>query len=425
MVNIFTILFCSFFLFLAIRKILSGFYSILHVCSIIFFAMQVLPLFVGILWENDSIHNLSSNMYRANIDVEVHYIYCLFCCLTMILLFALTRLTNSKENIQSFVLSKSNYTVYVNIFLLVGIFSPLLVWIMSPNPSIYFQFARFHRQDEGFLNSLDAAYVYHTIVMFKANCISFMSTLLFYGINKKNVAANVVVLLGIILFSWLDGKRAFLVFALVAIVVIDVVQRRYLFEKYKLVIKSCCFLFVSVLFFIIYKEISGKGAEADFFSNYQQYFSRMVCVKTSIYSILSNQPMVEYPGQSLLYDFFFFVPRFLWPDKPVMFCKYFTAFAYNRDVAEFLSWNLHVNIWTEYIANLGALGYFFALTLITCVAKISDASTNMFLKFLGMLFVSLYFMFGFEWLVLVIYSFFVLAFVYNKIKSFASGKKYV
>lgn len=410
-----TVVFCSVFLVKSLQRVISGVFSTLHLAVIVFFAMQVAPLFVENVWGFDSQMYMITNMHFASLDFWTHLIYCLFCCLTISIFYLVGNLQNEKYSaIRLF----SNTLFELNAFgifiLLVGLFSPIVAWIFAPNPSIYFVFGRFYRMT---INELDASYIYHMVVMSHVNYVSFLSAILLYFFNdKKSRLINVLVVAGVILFSWLEGKRSILTFALMAVIAIDVFRNRYANEKIKLIMKSCLFALISVVFFLVYKQYTGKDADSEFLSQYNQYYSRMGCVKTAIYSVLEDKPIVEFPGQTLLFDILFFVPRNLWPDKPAMFCKYFTAFAVNRNSTDFLSWNLLVNIWSEFIANLGALGYCASVVLVCYIAKVADVAKNVFLRFWGMLFVLLYFMFGFEYLVMIVYLIFLFMLCYQKIK---------
>ena len=147
----------------------------------------------------------------------------------------------------------------------------------------------------------------------------------------------------------------------------------------------------------MYSNITGKGEDSVFISNYIYYYSRISCVITSIYSRVYNIKMLDYDGQSILYDIGFFVPRSIWGNKPLMFVKYFTSFSCGYGHNTILNnFNLQVNIWAEWIDNLGIIGIFFACLFIVCVARITEKKNNAYSYMFGLLFSGLYLMFGFE-----------------------------
>lgn len=409
------ILICSVFFALSLKRVFSGVFSTLHLVLIVFYAMQVVPLFVENIWGYDDLMYYITNMYYASKDWNVHVIYCFFVCISTVLFwFGGELLTQKREYVS---LNEDSYyqaNAYLFFALLLGIFSPFLSLIPAPDPSIYLTFARFYKLN---FNSLDIPFVYHMVVVKNVVYVSFLSTIILYFFNDdRNALYNFFVFVGVVILTWFEGKRAFLVFALLAIIAIDIIRNRYVDRRAKFIVKSVIFGIVSVLFFLIYKQYTGKDVEMDFLSQYNQYYSRMACVKTAIYSVINNQSVLEYPGQSFLYDIFFFVPRGFWPEKPAMFVKYFTAYAINRKNIDFLSWNLITNMWCEYISNIGIFGYMLAMTLITFVAKITDLAESIFVRMWGMLFILLYLMFGFEYLVLIVYILFVVTLVTQKIK---------
>ena len=375
--------------------------------------MQVLPLGVEMVFGLHPDMRIYSKMYLAMLDYSVHCIYCLFCILTCLVFYCIS--TKNEQCVSFNLLLKERnlnpviYTIFIS-----GIISPAFTWLFSPDPSIYLEFARFIKMK---INIYDPRYLYHTLVVSQATMISFICAIVLYFFNdKKNKLINFIVFLGIGLSSWSSGKRALFMIAICSILFIDVIKHRYKNQSRKLVIKSIILIAISLLFFVIYKYYSGKDASSDFLVQYNQYYSRLGCVKTAIYSILYNDPILEYPGQSLLYNLFFFVPRSYWLDKPAMLCKYFTSYSMNLNITSFLPWNLHVNIWTEFIANLGVAGYILALILINRLVRILDNTKNCIVLILGLSFILFYFMFGFELFITVAFVLFILSLLYTKIR---------
>lgn len=408
------ILICSVFFALSLKRVFSGVFSTLHLGAIVFFVMQVVPLLVESIWGYDDLIFLLKNMYYASQDQGVHIIYCMFVVVTMALLwYGGEYFCRAREDI----VEEEKYfqaNIYLFVFLLLGILSPAIALIGAPDPSIYLTFARFYKLE---FNPFDPSYLYYMAVVRFVLYFGFLSIVLLYFFNDdRNKIYNFFVYFGIALVTWIEGKRSLIVFSFLAIVAIDVLRNRYADKKTFFAIKTIGFALISVIFFIVYKEYTGKDVEMDFLSQYNQYYSRMACVKTSIYSALYNQAILQYPGQSFVYDIFFFVPRGLWPDKPAMFVKYFTAYAVNRKNIDFLSWNLITNMWCEFIANIGIWGYFMGLLLVSIIAKIADFVNNIFVRMWGMIFIALYFTFGFEHVVTIVFCIFLISLISHKIK---------
>lgn len=413
--NWLTIAFCTVFFVLSLKRVFSDSFSALNLASIVFFVMQVVPIFVESFWGYDDFMFFLKNMYYASQDQSVHYVYCIFVCVTMALFWVVGEyLCQKRVDLIDEECNHYQANIYLFFFLLLGILSPVIALIGAPDPSIYLTFARFYKYT---FNPFDASVLYYMVVIKHVVYFAFLSTILLYFFNDdKNKAYNFIVLIGVILITWFEGKRSFLIFSLMAIIAVDIIRNRYVEQRGKLIIKAAVFTFISVIFFVIYKEYTGKNVDTDFLSQYNQYYSRMACVKTAIYSVLQGESVLQYPGQSFLYDVFFFVPRGFWPEKPAMFVKYFTAYAMNRKNLDFLSWNLITNMWCEFIANIGVIGYVLGVALTTLVAKITDLTSNIFVRMWGMIFIALYFMFGFEYLVLIVYIAFIVSLVAQKVR---------
>ncbi len=408
------ILFCSVFFALSLKRVFSGVFSTLHLGTIVFFVMQVIPLFVECIWGYDDLTFILKNMYYATQDQSVHILYCVFVVVTMVFLWSGGEYFCRKRE---YIVEEKKYfqaNIYLFVLLLLGILSPAIALIVAPDPSIYLTFARFYKLE---FNPFDTSYIYYVTVVRFVLYFSFLSIVLLYFFNDdRNKIYNFFVYLGIALVTWIEGKRSLIVFSFLAIVAIDIIRNRYANKKTFFAIKTICFALISVIFFIVYKEYTGKDVEMDFLSQYNQYYSRMACVKTAIYSVFYDQPILQYPGQSFVYDIFFFVPRGLWPDKPAMFVKYFTAYAVNRKNVDFLSWNLIINMWCEFIANIGIWGYLLGLSLVAIIAKFADFTNNILVRMWGMIFIALYFTFGFEHVVIIVFCIFLVSLISQKIK---------
>jgi hypothetical protein len=410
-----TIVFCSFIFAFSLYKIVSNQYSVLHLANVPFYLVQVMPLVVESVCNQDDFMSMIGNMYKASTDYDVHLVYCLFCGFTMLFFYLLGNVILNKKRHQLFIQTQSfEPNILFNTLLILGICLPLIVVFFAPDPFVYFTFGNYYTLK---LNEVDESYLFHISMMKTSVFISFLSVCVLYFFNKgKSSLCTYVTYFGVVVFTWFDGKRTLLVFALITIIAIDVVQKKFTLNKWALVKKGIMFLGISVVFFIIYKDYTNKDASMEFLSQYNQYYSRMGCVKTAIYSVMMDKPIVEYPGQSLLFNVFFFVPKFLWSGKPALFCKYFTAYAFNREITDFLPWNLLVNIWTEFISNLGIWGYLFALSIVSFLAKIIDFSKDQLVRFSGTVFLVFYFVFGFEFYVMASAMIFVACIIISVLK---------
>lgn len=395
-----SIVISSVFFAKALYKITNGAKSILFISEILFFIIQVVPYAILLIFQlHDDYRYNYPIIYKAVIDEEVNIIYSLLIMFIMGTLHTIAKrawrrrgaiVTNFTFNV------KGRYHELINALLVIGMLSPLVIFIIAPNPSIYFQYSYFYTHS---YSALGLEYIFHKVVTQRINYFAFFCMALYYFRKGRSIRRNILTTLSIILMVWFDGKRALLGFSLVSVLLIDWIKKK---DKkfYKIFKKAIIFVLIMGTYFLIQGNISGKSVHGAEFINYELYFSRMSAVMTTIYDQLHERTMLDYSGQSILYNLLFFVPRVLWPEKPIMFCKYYTAYAIGVNG---LRWNLLVNIWTEFIANFGAImGPFLVIAFMSFVARVSEKS-NKYVYLSGMIFCAFYTFFGFELLTAIIY----------------------
>ena len=399
LINWITVALSTIILGASIHKIAKGRFVMLHFITIVFYLMQVVPLIVDNIIGVDISLKKYPKMYTAMTDDTVAYIYCAFVIITLLVLYCFANRSLKNSNTVNFPVVEFNVSIYVKMILFFGMFLPILAVLQSPDPSIYLKFSYFYMNS---YNSSSSEYLYHTSTITLVNYIAFASAMLSYLFKRKN-AMSIEIYLAILLYVWIDGKRALLTFSLIGILIIDLLKKKYRSRAIVYFQKVIFFAVLIIGYFILYSSVTGKGSDETFYVQYSTYYGRMSNVKTAIYDVLNTNSILDYKGQTLLYNLLFFVPRVFWPGKPAMYCKYFTAYVYNRSSSLFLPWNLQVNVWSEFISNCGLWGIILAIALIIIVSRISEKSGDFFQYMFGTLFISFYCMFGFETLTLISY----------------------
>ena len=399
--------------FRPIKRILKGKGNIVHFCIITFYVMQVIPLWIKVFWGIDETLAIYPNMYVAMSDEMTGYFYSLFVVLVEGMFAFLSRTLPYKSH--SLIDLKGIYnkvqTVrFLKVVLFFGMFVSVVAVFAAPNPEIYKEFSYFYTNR---VDSLNVSRIYHYSVIAMANRIVLFCILLFYLLNK-NSKLNIFVYIAIAIMTWINGKRTLFTFALIGILGIDFLNKKYRDNTFKFIAKILFFLVIVLGYFLIYIDLTGKGSTTNFLNLYSLYFARMSNVQTSIFDILNEHTMMDYWGQSMLYNFFFWIPRSIWETKPVIFSKYFTAYVMGYTTID-INWQFQVNIWTEYIANFGFWGILLGVLAIYVIARLSEKSNSSMVYYLGWIFTILYTMFGFESTVQHIGMLWGIFFVFSKI----------
>ena len=309
----------------------------------------------------------------------------------------------------------------INILLSIGMFFPVLsAVIFAPNPKVYFTYSYFYMNP---IDMLADTYIFHVIYVNRLCFLSVLFILLkYFSKLQKKWINKIDIIFAIFLCVWINGKRGILIALLLGIIVIDLFNS--LKANRKIISKTILFLLIIISYFKLFSYLTGKQSGSDFFYLYNLYFSRLGSEKLSIYDSLYTNKMLQYPGQSVLFDLLFFVPRKIWLNKPSFFAAYYTGYAYFGDGSCFLRDNLLVNIWSEFYANFGIGGHFIALYIIITLAKYAERSASFLVYFAVSIFIICYMSFGFEWIVLFIYAFMIFMIFYDKVR-YKNGRVFI
>lgn len=403
-----TIFLCIVFLLLSIRRIINNRYSYLHVCSIIFFVIQVVSLFANLYVNTTEIRMSKYYIGVAMNSNTVTYIYDIFCVVTMIVLYYVGNMYSKyRVTINFSALNRSNDTL--SKLLVIPMFLPILGVYLSPNPDIYSFFSYFYTHD---VDDYSIDRIYHNTVLSNLNMVSFVSIIICYLLKKKKTSLDILISIAIIMITWIDGKRTLLTFSLISILTIDFIKYNSKNKNNIMWKKIILFGFILVGYFTIYGMLTKKGEDLSSRDLYNSYFTRENEVKLSIYSRTEGNRMLSYDGQSLLFNLTYYIPRTYWKEKPYTFYNYITSYSFYGRGDTFVSGtNLQVNIWSEFIANYGIIGYFMALLFILWVIKNTERTNNPFVNLFGTVFVFIYFVFGFEKLCQIIFPIWLFLFI--------------
>lgn len=408
-----SLLYGSFFVIRSLKGMIKGSYNFYTILVFLFYFFQFVPLIFDHLY-SEQIISLRSNfsvLYKALIDPIVAIIYdCTICFVITVLYYLSTKKKfRFKYNVEKS--RRAKYSRFINIILIVIIFFPIVLIFYAPDPYIYLQWA--YQYTVG-LDLYEE--IYHNEVLMSIHRFSTFALIIYYAQNKK---MNLIFCIGLFFLTWISFKRTILVFVSIFVVVFDFFSNKYAGKAKKFFLKAIVLFFICGFYFVAYSEYTGKGSEDDYYTSYTLYYSRHYCVKTAIYDQLYTNKMLEYRGQTLLFDVFFWAPRFLWENKPAMYSKYFTAYSQGNHyvIGEYVT-NIYVNIWAEFISNLHLLGVVFALLFIYFSIKYLSKLNSYILYYLGLSFILFYFFWGVQPFTMIIISAWLICFVGYKVKRF-------
>lgn len=332
-------------------------YEILYVLPVIFYWILGLPDYKHLIGYNIAVNDKTTDI-----------VYCILITSgVLIFYFYLIKKNKMDVNSKMFPEIKLNKFVEKNrrvIILLLMFFSilPLLGIILSPNPKVYITTLGYFSNPYYQPNQNEIIYREATRFIVP---VAFISLILIRFLSE-NILTRLFSIFCIIFFVLFEGKRtsfAFLIFALVFVGIFKSNNNKV--KKNRMISSLIIASLIILIYFYMYGLISGKNevSSISLIDNFRQYFFRDADMKLAIYWRLhpQNYYLLDYSGQSLLYDILFYIKRDFWPNKPWPYDMYATCGALGLSNFTYFNWNVQVSWLSELLANWGIIGFFIGI----------------------------------------------------------------
>jgi len=252
---------------------------------------------------------------------------------------------------------------------------PLGLVALSPERSAYLTYASVVR---GRLT--DAGGDWHGLVASAALVSVLAVAILLSSYGRVGGAGWILALSSIATSCWIFGKRTLVAIALVALGYVLWSQGLLRGKRlYAAAVAGAAALLVYSSFYQGRVRFADDpallGPTLDPYGGFRTDFFRDDRVKLAMFVELEPAAtrILEFRGQSLLYDLTFFVPRSIWPDKPWPYAVYFTSATYDIVPPRPLGWGMTTSWLDEAIANFGWLGLLLGPLLLSGLCRIGDA----------------------------------------------------
>jgi oligosaccharide repeat unit polymerase len=255
---------------------------------------------------------------------------------------------------------------------------PLLAFFCAPDKSIYSTYG-------GLINStMTDEMVHFQTIISGATIMSVFAVAGIIAISKRPWLMSAACLPVIFVSIWLNGKRHIVLLAIVLLLI--TFWDRKVLSGWKLLI--VCFAAIAGFGWFSYsyqtsiRSMNVVGALKQY-DDFRIDYGRDHGIKYAIYCELHpEQPSIlQYRGESILFDLVSFVPRSLWPDKPWPYAVYATA----ADLGiqpESLGWGITTSWLDEAIANFGWIGMAIGPLSLAFVCRLGDSRRTKVTQFL-------------------------------------------
>lgn len=385
LLNIVAFLWLAFWALRAFRCLAVGSrHSILFIILMHFFFTGV-PLILDVLFGKPE-YSIFPGLYIATRDDTTSIIYCLYVSVVPVLWWWTGR-ENKHLNVNSFdgtidtAAFIERMKLGLQLILFVFLISPLIAWMYSPEPEIYFRYGAAVIDPFRFESSSK----YHSDAISLACILSLMAATGILALQKRITILLVTFLLPwIILVFWLNGKRHIVGFAIVLIGYV-IWQKGYL-KGIRLVIASMLAVLIMSIFSYTYqaqvRDVNVQSVDqVEFYDGIRVDYGRDAEIKMAIYAELYPQQMqiLEHRGQSLIFYLTQFVPRKIWTQKPMPYAQYVTSAAL-RSPPRLWGWGLTTSILEEAIANFSWFGMIVGPLVLSIICRVGDARKNVFIS---------------------------------------------
>lgn len=259
------------------------------------------------------------------------------------------------------------------------------VLVLAPQPAQYLHYAAFIG------HSIEGADQYHAFVVLIATLAAIAAVLVISAENSVTIA-RVTAGAFLLLSVWVHGKRS--VVALTLLLILYLLWMRGVLRGWRFISAAvACGLALGVFSYAYQtnvREIGNDRPQRDqsrqasaFYVNYRIDYGRDAVAKQTIYAELNPEQVtiLEYRGQSLLFDVAMLVPRRVWPGKPYPYPIYVTAAMFGippRDIG----WGVTTSWLEESVANLGWIGILFGPAVPALICAVGDRQRSMLIGIL-------------------------------------------
>lgn len=344
----------------------------IYVVFVLFFCLPVVfDFFIGIPEYNSKFYNFK----RAAEHLETSIVYNLYMIFISVLF--ITKINSEKY----FVNTESIGRVFVRIYKRKGILLflgllPLFILPFVDDVGMYLTYRALNANYEVNRGAIDALLINSTTISVFASILYWFLNIKYSNKSYKGIVSCLLFLL-VFCAAFINGKRYIL-----AIIIILLLGLYYLYgikSKKKILISTIMLSALLLSFLSFY----GKNIGSNFSETYTGFridFGRDDVTKYVIYKeFFLEESILEYPLQSFLFDFTFFVPREIFLEKPYPYSVYLTNRLLDIDLNEPLGWSMTSSIFEECLSNLGLLGFLFPIFYFYLLKRVNKLSVISFL----------------------------------------------
>ncbi|MCA0756492.1 oligosaccharide repeat unit polymerase [Paenibacillus sp. N4] len=386
-IDFLTFVWLSLCLLFVISRLSKGYNDVILFVYMVYYIFFATPLLLDLVFGIPNYY-IYPGFRDSSGDFLTAYIYSIYISVVPVIWLLTTKLNKKQRKLDSFDVNnrfiKRTYPIFY--FLL---FIPIIAVLFSPNPMLYLEYGA--AANGLFINESES---YHFVVNLSVNLsvISIICLLIF----RDNKIPKYIILLSPIMFIciWINGKRA--IVAVLAVAIGYILWNKGYLRGVKFYISIVLAAIIFALFTSIYQfnlryESLGINNFSDIYENIRVDFGRDAVTKFSINRTLYPEKgeIVEFAGQSFLFDLTMYVPREFWANKPWPYAVYMTAAIFGLP-PDYIGWGVTTSILEEAISNFGWFGMLIGPLMVSLICRWGERCNHELIYLMTVLVASLF-----------------------------------
>ena len=385
---------CSFFwlffwaLFVVCQMVKGSLRPVLWVI-IVHFVVCGIPLFLDLII-GVPIYGDKYGFYYASRDVITSIIYDLYVCICPPLWWFFGRPKRYRESQKAIIISWESiiYKKYTYLLLII-LLLPLVLISTVPEPNILLEYGYVTKRFQLLLTGSEWTYLR------EAASISLICAFIIINLSKRRVYF-ILCFVMILVDVWVVSKRYTIAMA-IFLTITTLWNKGYLSKARILLVVVAAPILMGVFSYAYQSSVRGINLRSSSFEGlYEDVridYGRDDVIKLAIYSEVHPEAVriLEHRGQSFLFYLTMYIPRRMWPEKPLPYEQYINS-AVHLSPPQMLGWGITTSMLAETISNFGWVGMLIGPMVIIIICRLSQATGSRLVTMLGSLVAILFLM---------------------------------
>lgn len=350
----------------SIIKIIKRDNTVMDYCVLVFYVFNCFPVLLDYIFGIPNYNSWYFRLEEAMNDTNVALIYDIY-MLIVLMFFYFYKILNKRsqeEKKEESIIKKSHRNILILLCLL-----PHIYILITGNLTNFLGYESLNSRNIGEI-SIELINLFNQISIIAFSYLYFCA---------QNVKCNkLILILYTLSIWWIDGKRYIVLTTLIIYVFLYIKSGKMKFDYKRFIKYAVIGISLFSIFYIIYSQDKMKrvyttsDSEMSFYADFRLNFGRDDVVKFVIKEeFIDKKPILEYRGQSILYDFVMFVPRSLFLNKPYPHYRYLSAAIYDTNIFDIPS-GITPSIFEMGIANFSYLGIILTPLIMLGICKLAD-----------------------------------------------------